>query len=271
MSRKLFSLLTVCMLLSAGSAYGAIDAAWNAFAADKDSEVAPYSGGHALTLFNIGGVFTFDGDGMFTELDDGTAQLMGTLKHGNGSEWDLVVNFDNKTEAVDYFAEGKSPKLELYNEAYVSTGPNTPFVGAGSNPVMPAGKQESVDPNDWRFYEMIDGMMMRVSVPGEEFTLTPRPVGLDPEGQVGIGANGKNLEMGLAQWVYNSYSGGIFGSPYAKSSGTGGDFNLELTPKDTGVVGGGGFPGGSGVPEPVTGVLGMIGLAALTGGTRRRR
>lgn len=267
MGRRLSAMVLACSVLSAGSAYGTIDAAWNALAAQRDADIAPHGGGHALTLFNIGGVFTFDGDGMFVENDDGTAQLTGTLKHGNGSAYDLVVDFQSKTAAVDYFNEGKGPKLELYTPAYVP-----PFVGVGGGSV-PVAKQGIVDPNTWRFYEMVSGMMMKVGMPSDQFTLHAKPTSLDPEGQVGVGANGKNANMGLAQWVYSEYSGGVFGSAYGfdphGSGNKAGDFNLDLTPKETGVGDG---SSNNAVPEPVTGGLGLIGLAALTtGGLRRRR
>ena len=254
-----YVLLFVCCAMGLNTAHGATQ--WNATAAQRDSDISPYGAGHALTLFNIG-KFTFDGDGMFTENNNGTATLTGTLMR-SGHKYDLSVNFVARTEALDYFAEPKNPKLELYNDAY-----NDDFLAMGYSGVgggsVPAAKDGIIDPRGWRFYEMANGSMTHQTLMDEAFQLFARPISLNPEGEVGFGASGKNANMGLAQWVYSSYSGGVFGNSYGLQNYKAGDFNLDLERRPAGNT----PPGG--VPEPITATLSLMGLGVLGMATRRR-
>ncbi len=259
--------------------------------ADRDSSVANYSGGHAFWLPDNGSHtnipngnssnFVFKNDsGRLNVSDDMTsARLTGTLQSvGKASSmWDVDIMFilgmDSATYSNDHIDpngnthDGKV-KRELKSSQYVDNG-------------------GTIDPETWRYFYMDESNATLTGSAGSGYEGTTLDLYQRPNGrdygkyvfQMGEGANGKNLNLGLSGWLgYTTAQTGEQDSQrsYSRTSrysrwgsrsnysnycrnGHGyegvGDINIDLEP----------------IPEPISAGLTMMGLGALTVVTRRRR
>ncbi|MEM8962997.1 MAG: SdrD B-like domain-containing protein, partial [Acidobacteriota bacterium] len=173
------------------------------------AEVDPYyyggTGGHALWLPGIGTDFVFAaGDtGTFTEAPDGTATFTGTVyRRSNPNQgFDIQVALSGYTTT----APPNSPKKELKRTAYVNKG-------------------GPIDPATWWYYPDFTSTLTGVGeYAGAVIELTTR----GPAWQTGVGANGKNTNLGASMWFnYNVISQPTVG-PSLRNSGHG-DFNLDF-------------------------------------------
>jgi len=258
-------------------------------AADRDASVAPYSGGHAFWLPDNGSgtnipngnssKFVFKNDsGLLTVSDDKTsARLTGTIQAvGKASSmWDVDIMFILGMDSATYKNDHVDPKgdthdgkvkRELYSHAYADNG-------------------GTVDPDTWRYFYMDESNATLKGAAGSGYEGTTLDLYQRPNGadygkyvfQLGEGASGKNLKMGMSGWLgyttaetgeqesYRSYRRwGSRSSRYSRYSRYNcgpkgysgyGDINIDLEP----------------IPEPVSAGLTMMGLGALTLTTRRRR
>ncbi len=130
--------------------------------------------------FNDGGIFRWNMDEVFlTVREDGTATMEGRvsvaiIESGPGQlgeEWNLHMEFVYRGQG-DAFG---GPKIE--DEDF-----QTPAVTAG-----------------WRYWDMTEGYMTR---PGSLVKLEQRPRSGNYPFQLGISANGKDRELGVALWYY---------------------------------------------------------------------
>ena len=163
--------------------------------------------------------FTPEGSGVFDEGPDptGVAKLTGRIQRRVGGSYvgdvyEVDINFavlENYTEAL---ADGHNPKLELSSSAYVA-----PF-GTGTG--------ASIDPRTWRYYHLTDGTVTNVSGAGDFFVLAQAPTSLNFVTQVGVGANNKNLNMGLATWFTSKHFNAAGDELGFQDQG---DININLT------------------------------------------
>ncbi|HRX84215.1 MAG TPA: DUF4215 domain-containing protein [Phycisphaerae bacterium] len=158
-----------------------------------------HSSYHAVTLFNINPNLIFDPPGAYSEIGDfdgASATLTGTLVDENDSEkrFTIDVNFTNRV--------------------------NPPNVPAGS----PKLEQGPMDTSNWYYYTDLTGTLTgEGKYAGAVLSLTRR----GPAVQVGVGANGKNLQFGLSTWVTAS----VVSQPndtHLTFSDTDGDINIDL-------------------------------------------
>ncbi|MEM7066982.1 MAG: hypothetical protein AAF572_27940 [Cyanobacteria bacterium P01_B01_bin.77] len=188
------------------------------------------SGGHAFWLPEMisGGKFVFDSEASLNEYDDGTAHLFGSIVAANDAnkQWDFDIWF----EATDEGTGG--PKKELNSAAYVENG-------------------GSIDTNTWAYYDFSDSQQSTLTADsgtyaGQTLVLSDFTDGKYPL-QIGLGANGKNLEMGFSTWF--QYEGDQNNNP-AKHA----DINVSLVANTD--------PDSQQVPEPAMGLvsLGLIGV-----------
>lgn len=166
-------------------------------------------GGHALYLAGLGDDFVFQPGGQFTELANGTAVLTGLVaRASNAAErFSVSATFTGRLDPADVgFPPVGSPKLELVPSAYVQNG------GA------------PVDANAWHYYTSMTGTLLgQGAFLGATVAFTP----MGPAFQVGLGANGKNLNYGGSGWLtLVTVANPIHGSPFPPSFG--GDFNFDL-------------------------------------------
>jgi hypothetical protein len=216
-ARKMIVTMCVCALglLASGAQAANVLATFSATAADSTHSGAP--GGHALyspggngspAIPNGGDArFVFDGNGMLTIYDDGTANLTGTLVSvgDSQSQWAIDLWLENARDHTDFVNGGGMPKLELYSSNYVANG------GA-------------VDPTTWYFFDMDETRSTLTGVGsianGEVLSLFQIPADGSKVFQIGFGANGKNLNLGFSEWL--GYEGPNYNSTHS-------DLNIDLT------------------------------------------
>ena len=155
-------------------------------------------GSHAIWFAQGTNDYVFaSGAGSLTEYDDGTATIRGTAysvsQPGSGFAVELLL------EIRTSIAPPGSPKKELFDSAYTENG-------------------GPIDAATWYYYEAFTGSLTGVGGnDGIAYTITQR----GPAFQVGMGASGKNLDLGAAAWFWAEDEHG---------NQIRGDFNLNLTP-----------------------------------------
>ena len=140
-------------------------------------------GGHAMYLMGIGDDFVFQPGGQFNEFSNGTATFHGVLARRNDPAQRFLVNatLDGRIDPSDAaYPPAGSPKLELVNSAYVHNG-GTP-----------------VDTDTWHYYATTNGTLIGQGAFQGALVTFDR---MGPAFQVGLGANGKNLNFGGSGWL----------------------------------------------------------------------
>ncbi|MDY7003944.1 MAG: PEP-CTERM sorting domain-containing protein [Cyanobacteriota bacterium] len=189
------------------------------------------------------GTFVWDGPAVFYEYEDGTANLFGSIYalRDENKKFDVNVWFEGKTETSGF----GGPKKELKGSTY-SNG--------------------TVDTDEWYYYDVDEEMSTLTGVTGEYAGKTLNLFDITDgkyTTQVGIGANGKNSNMGLSTWFGDSE-----GFTYA-GSGNHSDINIDLVALQ-GEEGGSGILSES-VPEPATMSLLSLGLIGSGMGALKRK
>lgn len=190
-------------------------------AAMTDSQYYGGNGGHAFVIAGQDYMFA-SGDGSLVEYDDGTAMLSGIAYSASSPNRGFSVNvlFQGHTN----IAPPGSPKKELMSSAYSENG----------GPVVT---------DTWSYYTDFAGTLEGIGeLDGTVLTITPR----GPALQIGVGANGKNIDFGASAW---------FGATDAHGNEQIGDFNLNL----------------QAVPIPAALQLMISGLAIMGFAGRRRQ
>lgn len=168
-------------------------------------------GGHALYIAGLGDDFVFLPGGRFNEFGDGTATLQGIVaRNADPSQrFQVDVEFTGRLDATDvgFFPPAGSPKLELVPNAYVHNG------GA------------PIDTNAWHYYETTQGTLTGLQTfAGAVYDITR----MGPAFQVGLGANGKNINYGGSGWLTVTLLAPATNGANLPS-GIQGDFNLDFS------------------------------------------
>lgn len=166
-------------------------------------------GGHAMYLLGVGDDFVFQPGGQFNEFADGTATLQGVLARTNDESQRFLVNatFTGRLDPADVgYPPPASPKLELVSTAYVQNG-GTP-----------------VDTNTWHYYETTNGSLIGQGAFQGALVTFDR---MGPAFQVGLGANGKNLNFGGSGWLNLYLQAQPTNGPQLPSAFIG-DFNFDF-------------------------------------------
>lgn len=166
-------------------------------------------GGHAMYLLGVGDDFVFQPGGQFNEFGDGTATLQGVLARTNDPSQRFLVNatFTGRLDPADAgYPPPFSPKLELAPTAYVSNG--------GS----------PVDTNTWHYYLTTNGTLLGQGAFAGALVAFDR---MGPAFQVGLGANGKNLNFGGSGWLNLYLQAQPTNGPQLPNAFIG-DFNFDL-------------------------------------------
>lgn len=167
------------------------------------------NGGHALHIPGIGTDFVFQPGGQFTELANGTAVLTGLVARASDASQRFLVSatYTGRVDPADAgYPPAMSPKMELAPSAYVQN--------AGG----------PVDTNTWHYYLHTQGTLI-----GQGAFLGANVSFMDfmAAFQVGLGANGKNLNYGGSGWLtLTTNAQPQNGSPFPGTFH--GDFNLDL-------------------------------------------
>ncbi|HEX3557099.1 MAG TPA: SdrD B-like domain-containing protein [Thermoanaerobaculia bacterium] len=175
-----------------------------AIRAGLDPVYGPSSGGQAFWFPGIVTDLVFTPNpGSFVMSTNGTATLTGTLKSISDPNkvFTVTVNFSGYTTTTP----AGSPKKELQSKAYVENG-------------------GPIDPSKWTYYTSFTGTLTGAGTyAGATITIT----NTGPAFQVGVGANGKNLNFGGSGWylwtvTHQPTSGGSI-----QTNGQG-DINIDL-------------------------------------------
>ncbi len=208
---------------------------WEAIEADRSGE-SKHGGGHAFWLPEMvsGGKFVFDSDAVLNEYNDGTAHFFGSIVAANDADkqWDFDIWFESTDEGSG------GPKKELKNSAYIENG-------------------GTIDTDTWAYYDFSSTKASVLTADsgdyaGQSLDLSDYTNGKYPM-QIGLGASGKNLDMGFSTWF--SYDGSQDSTRHA-------DINVNLVAREVSAT-----P----VPEPSMGLvaLGLVGVAAK--GIKRKK
>ena len=194
------------------STVSGVDTRYIAVNADRDSRVAPYSGGHSIYLPDLFGsgsgnvIMEFENGAFFDVTENGsspatvsftgTATVTSSTGHSafTGTTWEVDVEFEETTG---------TPKLELTS-----------------------GYQPTDITDDWRYFNMTSGTITgNDPVFGGVVTLTQKCCPF----QIGVSASGKNMNFGGSGWFDWSHVPYGITTPVTSSSlGVHGDFNVDL-------------------------------------------
>ena len=150
------------------------------------------------------------GDLWWSEYDDGTAKLTGQVfgKDDWKIGWDVDITFSTTSEG------NKGPKKELKDKAYKDDSP--------------------VDVSKWVYYAFEENKLeqFKWTKMGKDYTgltavLSDKTNGGYPA-QVGIGANGKNINYGMSTW----FKADLYKDDEYWKTDWHGDINVDFKPKD---------------------------------------
>lgn len=146
-----------------------------------DPNVTAASGGVALELPDTGGAFVLAPSSQFSEYKDGTARLAALLCSTDDPESGYCAEFafgDRLDQGSVAFPPLGAPKLEFF--------PSTYFLNGGP-----------IDPDGWHYYTAFEATLTGFGA------LTGAVIELvgDGRAQVGLGADGRNLDYGLCVGV----------------------------------------------------------------------
>lgn len=141
--------------------------------------LAPAAPASALELAGVGADFVFVAGGSWVERANGYAHLAGVLARASAPEQRFLLELDLQQASypgdLGYPPAG-SPRVEL--------APTALFAAGGAS-----------DPQTWHYYEQVDGRLVGLGAfEGAQLAVH----GLGVAFQVGVGANGSNLELGAA-------------------------------------------------------------------------
>ena len=198
-----------------------------------ESSIYNSSGGHAFWNLEandgvnerwrfVNGAGRFD-EGLQVDADGRHATLTGEIRKFNlntntffGDTYSVDISFELLKDYDELRAIGGKPKKELHSSAYaINGGP--------------------VNVTTWRFYRMdndADNRVTNISGGGDYYDLTHAPTSFFHEAQIGIGANNKNVNMGMSTWYISEHydaAGNLLGSRQ-------GDINVNLTPEPVLIV-----------------------------------
>ncbi|NEP80885.1 MAG: PEP-CTERM sorting domain-containing protein [Okeania sp. SIO3B3] len=217
---------------------------------------------HAFWISGLHHDFDFEGDAFFNEYDDGTINLIGNIGAGN-KKFAVDVWFNS----LGNLQEGKAIAPELAPKTELNR--NNPY-----NTV--------VDFNDWSYYT-IDSSKSLLTEIGEWYgnnnstdTFFLTDMSDTHKGQMGLGANGKNINEGFSHWFYmintddrETYEEyGINGEGENRVRRYDGDINIDLVALEEG---GGILSEGESIPEPATMSLLSLGLLGSGLGALKRK
>ncbi len=167
-----------------------------------------------------GSDFGFSPDGLFTINDEGAAILSGRIV----SQVDPAYVFDVLISFVGLAGPGPSgPKKELKASSYIENG-------------------GPIDTSTWSHFRLTEGTIVGSgSASGLSFSVTERPLDGVYPGQFGVGANGKNGNLGFSVWFFTTVNAGCTNSLCASIARLGpraGDVNIDLveTPLPAGIL-----------------------------------
>ncbi|KAN0029445.1 hypothetical protein ACTA71_007572 [Dictyostelium dimigraforme] len=189
---RFLSVLLVALSV-VGSAYSQCTVN-DALTANLDANVGPTTGGNALTFngnlenknINIANNYNFVSSGVVQTNGGNNLVLTGTLQPFNSS---LSDKFSLRAAFVK-MGQPNDVKQELQDKAYKANG-------------------GPVDPSTWSFYQIMPEKSKMVSLtnPNTFVTMSENP---NTALQVGVGANGKNLQDGASGWFqYHATDGSV--------------------------------------------------------------
>ena len=158
---------------------------YNVSSAVADPTVAVFSGGHSLWIPGISTNLDFD-PGATLEVDPNFWQLSGIVRDGSiafAVDFTYTGIISDFTDATDD-GDG-TPKLELLLGAYVA-----PYGDASL---------ASVDPASWTYSDTLNGTLTALAGSTYDGAILAASM-IGPKAQFGVGANGKNLNLGLSNW-----------------------------------------------------------------------
>ena len=121
---------------------------------------------------NCKNYYSFQGNSLLTEFDDGTASLMATAENPGGIEAMIKIMFSG---LQDYDA----------------------FTNSGSSTAKVKGKQHG-DETTWSFYTFASGS---ITIDGDAYNLWGDGLAGDTALQIGLGANDKSSVFGGSSWL----------------------------------------------------------------------
>ena len=158
---------------------------------------------HAVWISEISTNLQFIGTpSVDRELPNGDMSISGTIVDGD-IQFDVVMNYSGYTPTSD------SPKLELLSSSYIENG-------------------GPIDPSTWEYFSDLSATFTGTSGEWDGVVLNASLRG--PMAQLGIGANGKNGNFGLANWFdlsIRSYNETLPDGFYVGQILTG-DVNIDL-------------------------------------------
>ena len=168
------------------------------------------AGSHAVWIPNLSRTLVFETRGQFIEHSDGSGTLTGVVQDSSNPSlrFFLEADFDGLILPGDPgHAPSGSPKKELGSGSYAANG-------------------GPIDPATWRYYTTLNGTLTgEGDYHGALVSISRR----GPAMQVGVGANGKNHDDGVAVWLHVSIDRQPDNQNFTLDpSATKGDINLNL-------------------------------------------